>query len=53
LTLKYGDGFPGASAVKNLLASAGDMGSIPELGERNDKPLKYSCLGDLMDRGHW
>ena len=25
-------GFPGGSVVKNLLASAGDMGSIPDLG---------------------
>ena len=39
MTLKYGDGFPGGSAVKNLLANAGDTGSIPELGERNDNPL--------------
>ena len=26
-------GFPGGSVVENLPASAGDMGSIPELGE--------------------
>ena len=26
-------GFPGGSVVKNLLASAADMGSIPGLGE--------------------
>ena len=33
--------------VKNLLASVGDMGSIPGLGkftgEGNDSPLQYSC----------
>ena len=38
--------FPGGSVVKNLLASAGDMGSIPRsgrsLGEGNGKPLQYS-----------
>ena len=43
--------------VKHLPASAGDsvdMGSIPGLGrsprEGNGNPLKYSCLGNLMDR---
>ena len=39
-------GFPGGSVVKNLLANAGDMGSIPRsgrsLGEGNGKPLQYS-----------
>ena len=43
--------------VKNLLASAGDMGSIPGTGrspgEGNDNPLQYSCLGNPMDRGTW
>ena len=46
--------------VKNLSAEAGDTGeacSIPELGrppgEGNDNPLKYSCLGNSMDRGAW
>ena len=38
--------FPGGSVVKNLLANAGDMGSIPRsgrsLGEGNGKPLQYS-----------
>ena len=28
----YFGGFPGGSVVKNLPASAGDMGSIPDLG---------------------
>ena len=35
----------------------GDTGSIPGLGrspgERNGKPLQYSCLENLMDRGVW
>ena len=46
--------------VKNPSASAGnirDAGSIPgsgrSPGERNDNPLKYSCLKNLMDRGAW
>ena len=49
-----------ALVVKNLPAKAGDikdMGSIPGsgrfLGERNGKPLQYSCLESLMDRGAW
>ena len=36
-------GFPGGSVVKNLVASAGDVGSIPGLGrspgEGNGNPL--------------
>ena len=43
--------------VKNLPASAGDVGSISELGrspgEGNGNPLQYSCLGNPMDRGTW
>ena len=43
--------------VKNPPANAGDMGSISGLGrspgERNDKPLQYSCLENPMDRGAW
>jgi len=43
------------SAVKNPAASAGDTGSVPGLGrspgERNGKPLQYSCLGNPRDRG--
>ena len=34
-----------------------ETGSIPALGrspgERTDKPLQYSCLGNPMDRGAW
>ena len=50
--------------TKNPPAHAGDMGSIPELkrypGEGNDnlflpifsrKSMRFSCLGNLMDRG--
>ena len=43
--------------VKNLPASAGDLGSIPGSGrspeEGNGGPLQYSCQGNLMDRGAW
>ena len=53
-------GFPDGSVVKNLPASAGGtgvVGSIPgsvrSPGEGNCSPLRYSCLGRLMDRGAW
>ena len=46
--------------VKNLLANAGDIrdsGLISGLGrfpgEGHGKPLQYSCLENLMDRGAW
>ena len=49
--------FPYGSVVKNLPASAGDLGdvsSIPGLGrspeEGNDNPFQYPCLGNPMDR---
>ena len=49
------EAFPGGSVVKNLPASAGDMGLIPRSrrcpGEGNGKPLKYSCLENPIDRG--
>ena len=48
-------GFPGASAVKNPSANAGDAGLIPESGrssgEGNGYPLKCSILENSMDRG--
>ena len=50
-------GFPGGSVVKNLPASAGDVGSILGLerspGEGNGNPLQYSCMENPMDRGAW
>ena len=43
--------------IKNLLADAGDAGSIPglgrSLGEGNGNPLQYSCLENAMDRRVW
>ena len=44
-------GVSGGCVVKNLLASAGDVGKIPKNG--NGNPLQYSCLGNTMDRGAW
>ena len=50
-------GSSGGSAVRNLPANGGDVGSVSALGrspgEENGKPLQYSCLGNLMDRGAW
>ena len=49
--------FPGGSMGKNPSTSSGDMGLIPVLGrfpgKGNGNPLKYSCLGNPMDRGAW
>ena len=46
-----------SSEVKNPSANAGDVGSIlgsgKSSGEGNGNPLKYSCLGNPMDRGAW
>ena len=43
--------------VEDLLANAGDLGSIPGLrrspGEGNGYPLQFSCLENPMDRGPW
>ena len=50
-------GFPGGSVVKNLLANAGDTGSIPgsrrSPGGGDDNPLQYSCLENPVDKGAW
>ena len=47
--------FPGGSVLKNPPTNAKDVGSIPGLGrspgEGNGNPHRYSCLGNLMDRG--
>ena len=53
--IKWVLGFLVGSVVKNPPANTGDMDSIPgserSLGEGNDNPLQYSCLGKPMDRG--
>ena len=45
--------FPGGSAGKESACSAGDLGSIPELGrspgEGNSYPLQYSGLENSLD----
>ena len=50
-------GLTSGSVVKNILANAGDEGSIPESGRSpgggNGNPLQYSCLENSMDRGAW
>ena len=55
--IHYTWGFFGGSVVKNPPASAGDMGSISDLGrspeEGNGNPLQHSCLENHMDRGAW
>ena len=42
---------------KESICNAGDMGSIPGVGEiprvGNSNPLQYSCLGNLTERGAW
>ena len=47
-------GFPGGSVVKNLLANAADVGSVPgwvrSPGVGNGNPLQYSCLENPMGR---
>ena len=48
---------PSGSEGIGFACSAGDPGSIPELGrfhrEGNGYPLLYSCLENFMDRGAW
>ena len=43
--------------IKNLPASAGDVGLIPASGrspkEENGNPPQYSCLDNPMDRRAW
>ena len=43
--------------VKNPPANARDESSIPESGrvpgKGNGNPLRYSCLGNPIDRGAW
>ena len=50
-------GFPGGSVVRNPPANAEDSGLLTRSGispgEGNGNPLKYSCLGNPMDRGAW
>ena len=44
-------------AMQETACSTGDLGSIPgsgrSLGEGNNNPLQYFCLGNPMDKGAW
>ena len=48
---------PGDTVVKNLPASGGEAGAIPEPGrsraEGNGNLPRGPCLGNHMDRGAW
>ena len=50
-------GIVGGSAARESTCTAEDLGSIPGLGRYlgggHAKPLQYSCLDNLMDRGAW
>ena len=50
-------GLPWQLTVKNMPASAGDVGLIPGSGrppgEGNGNLLQYSCLGNPVARGAW
>ena len=51
------EGFLDGSVVKNLPTNVKDLSWIPglerSLGEGNDSPLQYSCLGNPTDSGAW
>ena len=57
LSVKAISDFPGSSVYKESACNAGDVGSTPgsgrSSGEGNGNPLKYSFLGNPMDRGAW
>ena len=50
-------GFPGGIIGKESSCNAGDLGSIPalgqSLGEGNGNPLQYSCLENPLGRDAW
>ena len=50
-------GFPVAQNPPANAGDSGDAGMISgsgkSCGEGNGKPLRYSCLGNPMDRGDW
>ena len=53
----YPTGLPCSSNGKESVCNVEDPGSIPGsrrfLAEGNDKPLRYFCLENPMDRGAW
>ena len=47
-------GFLTGSVVKNPPANVGDTRDVSLIsGVGNGNPLKYSCLGNPMDKGVW
>ena len=50
-------GLPWWLSAKQSACSAGDLGSVPELGrspgEGNGNPFQYSYLENPIDRGAW
>ena len=46
-----------SSVGKESACNVGDLSSIPglgrSLGKGNGSPLRYSCLGNPIDRGTW
>ena len=50
-------GLPWWLSSKESACQCRRLGFDPGLGrspgERNDSPLQYSCLGNLLDRGAW
>ena len=57
ILILYLMGFPGTQVVKNSLANARDVGSIPGSGRStavgNSNLLPYSCLENSTDKGAW
>ena len=55
--LKLSSDHPSGSDSKESACDAGDLGSIPgwgrSPGEGNGYPLRYSCLGNPMNREAW
>ena len=52
----YCSDFPGGSNCEESTPNAGDPGLIPGSGwspREHGNPLRYSCLGNPMDRGAW
>ena len=50
-------GFPGGSDSKESACNLGELSLIPgsgrSPGEGNGNPLRYSCLGNPMNREAW
>ena len=51
--LSKNDGSDGKESTSNVEDLGSILGSGRSPGERNGKPVQYSCLGNPMDRGVW